>query len=112
MMGDAGSMQQFVGNTGKDVTNLKRRLNFLESQHEKLVEASDTRMLKTEKILIETEKRSVQNKQGVVALKLDVAGYKMLKKYQYNVLVKDIDTLLDLKAEFNKKQDFLNKKVD
>lgn len=59
MMGDAGSMQQFVGNTGKDVTNLKRRLNILEIQHEKLVEASDTRMLKTEKILIETEKRSV-----------------------------------------------------
>lgn len=69
-------------------------------------------MVKSEKILIETEKRALKSKQDIIALKLDVAGYKMLKNCQYKVLVKDIDNLLDMKTNFDKKTDLLSGKVD
>ena len=52
-------MQAFMANTKRDLTSIKKKLNIIEKQHEKLVEDSDVRLTKNEKILIETEKRSI-----------------------------------------------------
>jgi hypothetical protein len=60
ILGDADSMQAFMANTKRDLTSIKKKLNIIEKQHEKLVEDSDVRLTKNEKILIETEKRSIQ----------------------------------------------------
>ena len=59
ILGDADSMQAFMANTKRDLTSIKKKLNIIEKQHEKLVEDSDVRLTKNEKILIETEKRSI-----------------------------------------------------
>lgn len=52
-------MQSFIANTSKDVQSLKRKLTQVEKLHEKLVEDTDVRLTKNEKILLETEKRSL-----------------------------------------------------
>lgn len=59
ILGDADSMQAFMANTKKDLTMMKKKLSIIEKHHEKLVDDSDIRLTKNEKILIETEKRSI-----------------------------------------------------
>lgn len=112
MMGDTGSIQAFVANTGKEVTLSKRKISILEGQHEKLVETVDTRFIRAEKTLEEANQRSLLCKQGVLALKSDLASLRLLKNTQYMTLNNDIDNLLDFKTEFNKKTDFFSKKVN
>jgi hypothetical protein len=79
ILGDAGSMQSFIANTSKDVQSIKRKLVQIEKLHEKLVEDSDVRLTKNEKILLDTEKRSLQTHQAVNAIKFDIAMHKKLK---------------------------------
>jgi hypothetical protein len=76
------------------------------------VEDSDVRLTKNEKILLDTEKRSLQTHQAVNAIKFDIAMHKKLKNTQYKVMVEEIDQLQDFKLEFNKKCDFLSQKTD
>lgn len=112
ILGDADSMQAFMANTKRDLTSIKKKLNIIEKQHEKLVEDSDVRLTKNEKILIETEKRSIQAHQSILAMKIDMGMHKKLKNTQYKVIVDEIDQLQDFKLEFNKKCDFLSLKTD
>jgi len=79
MLGDADSMQAFMVNTKKDLTTIKKKLSIIEKHHEKLVDDSDIRLTKNEKILIETEKRSIQCHHSINAIKLDMAMHKKLK---------------------------------
>ena len=59
MMGDAGSLQEFIGSAAKDKDQMKKKVKDLENIVENLVEATDARASKAEKILLTTERRAI-----------------------------------------------------